>query len=68
MHKILTWRYKAEAPEEPPVDLPPGKKHRPRPRQRELFVKWLDKSYWACEWISELQVCDQNFNFLYGFA
>lgn len=52
MAKILTWRWKPE----PNQSGDNTKKGRSRQRQRELFVKWHDKSYWNCEWISELQV------------
>lgn len=32
-----------------------SKKIQPKP-QREFFIKWQDKSYWHCSWISELQL------------
>ncbi|XP_021937675.1 chromodomain-helicase-DNA-binding protein Mi-2 homolog isoform X5 [Zootermopsis nevadensis] len=62
--KILTWRW-AEAKksdgreEEDKLSEEPSTSKRP-PRtpkpQREFFVKWHEKSYWHCEWVSELQM------------
>lgn len=55
--KILTWRWvetKNEPPKEDvPAAVPPRKTP---PRLREFFVKWHEKSYWHCSWISELQL------------
>ncbi|XP_047505475.1 chromodomain-helicase-DNA-binding protein Mi-2 homolog isoform X1 [Pieris napi] len=42
--KILTWRWKEHT----------GKTK--APRSREFFVKWHEKSYWHCSWISEIQL------------
>ncbi|VVC89740.1 unnamed protein product [Leptidea sinapis] len=44
--KILTWRWKEHS----------TKSKKAAPRSREFFVKWHDKSYWHCSWISELQL------------
>jgi len=65
--KILTWRWadskKLEnkddddkPSEEPSTSKRPPRKPKP---QREFFVKWHEKSYWHCEWVSELQVCNK---------
>ena len=54
--KILTWRWvetKAEAKKEEAPAVPPRKTP---PRLREFFVKWHEKSYWHCSWVSELQL------------
>ena len=54
--KILTWRWvETKEPPKPEVSStnPTGK---PPPRLREFFVKWHEKSYWHCSWISELQI------------
>ena len=60
MQKILTWRWKEEPAEEKPADgdKPAGSPRKRPPRQREYFVKHHGKSYWHCEWVSELQACD----------
>ncbi|XP_045533776.1 chromodomain-helicase-DNA-binding protein Mi-2 homolog isoform X1 [Papilio machaon] len=42
--KILTWRWLESA----------GKTK--APRTREFFVKWHERSYWHCSWISEIQL------------
>ncbi|KAF9822298.1 hypothetical protein SFRURICE_017573 [Spodoptera frugiperda] len=42
--KILTWRWKEQSAKSK------------APRSREFFVKWHDRSYWHCSWISELQL------------
>lgn len=42
--KILTWRWKEHSPKSK------------APRSREFFVKWHERSYWHCSWISELQL------------
>ncbi|CAH2074458.1 unnamed protein product, partial [Iphiclides podalirius] len=42
--KILTWRWKEQ----------PAKSK--APRTREFFVKWHERSYWHCSWISEIQL------------
>ncbi|XP_047988172.1 LOW QUALITY PROTEIN: chromodomain-helicase-DNA-binding protein Mi-2 homolog [Leguminivora glycinivorella] len=44
VNKILTWRWKEHSAKSK------------APREREFFVKWLDRSYWHCSWISELQL------------
>lgn len=58
--KILTWRW-AENPaaeKEAAEATTSTSKRAPRqPRRlREYFVKWAEKSYWHCAWVSELQV------------
>lgn len=50
--KILTWRWKTEEPSE---EASTSKSSKPR-KVREFFVKWVDQSYWSCDWISELQL------------
>ncbi|CAH2242042.1 jg25818, partial [Pararge aegeria aegeria] len=42
--KILTWRWRE-----------PSAKSK-APRSREFFVKWHERSYWHCSWISEIQL------------
>ncbi|XP_063359709.1 chromodomain-helicase-DNA-binding protein Mi-2 homolog [Cydia amplana] len=44
VNKILTWRWKEHSAKSK------------APREREFFVKWLERSYWHCSWISELQL------------
>ncbi|XP_066997701.2 chromodomain-helicase-DNA-binding protein Mi-2 homolog isoform X3 [Anabrus simplex] len=58
--KILTWRWKAshneldhKPSEEPSTSKKPPRAPKP---QREFFVKWHEKSYWHCDWVSELQM------------
>lgn len=55
VQKILTWRWVEEDGEkkEENGDVKPKKKPQ---RQREYFVKWNEKSYWHCSWVSELQM------------
>lgn len=53
----MTWRW-AETKPEPPKEegaaaAPPRKAP---PKLREFYVKWHEKSYWHCSWISELQL------------
>ncbi|KAJ8683101.1 hypothetical protein QAD02_018893 [Eretmocerus hayati] len=52
--KILTWRWKnvEKGSDEPSTSKGSSKPH----RVREFFVKWVDASYWKCDWISELQL------------
>ncbi|CAG9819147.1 unnamed protein product [Phaedon cochleariae] len=49
--KILTWKW---------VDDPLKKnsvgEELPRTRHREFFVKWQERSYWHCSWITEMQL------------
>lgn len=59
MAKILTWRWKPEEKTDNAIDPAEKKKNRHHPRQREMFVKWQEKSYWNCEWVSELQVINK---------
>ncbi|XP_063377859.1 chromodomain-helicase-DNA-binding protein Mi-2 homolog isoform X1 [Cydia fagiglandana] len=44
VNKILTWRWKEHSAKSK------------APREREFFVKWFERSYWHCSWISELQL------------
>ncbi|RWS31027.1 chromodomain-helicase-DNA-binding protein Mi-2-like isoform X5 [Leptotrombidium deliense] len=69
IQKILTWRwapiYTDEEPEKkegdatndniPAAQPSTSKKPQPKPL-REFFVKFMDMSYWHCQWISELQL------------
>ncbi|GBP65125.1 Chromodomain-helicase-DNA-binding protein Mi-2 homolog [Eumeta japonica] len=48
VHKILTWRWDS------PQSGQSGKSK--APRSREFFVKWHERSYWHCSWITELQL------------
>ena len=59
--KLLTWRWCAGQDEpkkaEKAAEGEGGKPARKTPpRLREFFVKWHEKSYWHCSWVSELQV------------
>ncbi|KAK7794704.1 hypothetical protein R5R35_008025 [Gryllus longicercus] len=58
--KILTWRWaekKDQEPEKPSEEPSTSKKPPKSPKpQREFFVKWHEKSYWHCSWVSELQM------------
>lgn len=49
--KILTWRWNDMKTSEPSTS-----KKANMSRQREYFVKWHDRSYWHCEWVTELQL------------
>ncbi|XP_066991468.2 chromodomain-helicase-DNA-binding protein Mi-2 homolog isoform X2 [Anabrus simplex] len=63
VQRILSWRWAQnkdaeQAPldkvsEEPSTSKRPLKTPKP---EREFFVKWHEKSYWHCEWVSELQM------------
>ena len=53
--KILTWRWKEV--NDPPSEEPSTSKAASKPRRiREFFVKWADRSYWYCDWVTELQL------------
>ncbi|XP_046678885.1 LOW QUALITY PROTEIN: chromodomain-helicase-DNA-binding protein Mi-2 homolog [Homalodisca vitripennis] len=56
--KILTWRW-VNVPDnkatEEASSSTTSKKKRPT-RTREYFVKWYEKSYWHCDWVSEIQM------------
>lgn len=52
--KLLTWRWVTN-PVDETATTATGKKPKPT-RHREFFVKWADKSYWNCSWITELQL------------
>ncbi|XP_058170277.1 chromodomain-helicase-DNA-binding protein Mi-2 homolog [Anopheles ziemanni] len=54
VQKILTWRWtdKPINPDEPSTSKGTGGPT----RRREYFVKWAEKSYWHCDWITELQL------------
>ncbi|XP_071446539.1 chromodomain-helicase-DNA-binding protein Mi-2 homolog isoform X2 [Hetaerina americana] len=54
--KILTWRWLERKPDEKEKEEEEGSKKGPPKPQREFFVKWQEKSYWHCDWISELQL------------
>lgn len=56
--KILTWRWVDDPSCNKPSEEPSTSKKPPKnnQRRREFFVKWHEKSYWKCEWISELQL------------
>uniref|UniRef100_A0A1B0D1P9 Uncharacterized protein n=1 Tax=Phlebotomus papatasi TaxID=29031 RepID=A0A1B0D1P9_PHLPP len=51
--KILTWRWTEE---EAPSSEPSTSKKSRSVRRREYFVKWHERSYWHCDWVSELQL------------
>ncbi|XP_031349384.1 chromodomain-helicase-DNA-binding protein Mi-2 homolog isoform X2 [Photinus pyralis] len=52
--RILTWRW-AETTEEK-QDAASGTSKPKKVRQREFFIKWAERSYWHCSWISEIQL------------
>ncbi|XP_058807759.1 chromodomain-helicase-DNA-binding protein Mi-2 homolog isoform X2 [Phymastichus coffea] len=53
VQKILTWRWK----EVNDADEPSTSKSSGKPRRiREFFVKWVERSYWYCDWVTELQL------------
>ncbi|XP_059476340.1 chromodomain-helicase-DNA-binding protein Mi-2 homolog isoform X2 [Neocloeon triangulifer] len=54
--KILTWRWVEKKDVEDKKNEEQTVKKRNAKRQREFFVKWADKSYWHCSWITELQM------------
>ena len=51
--KILTWRWKevTDPSDEASTSDPPKTR-----RIREFFIKWAERSYWDCDWITELQL------------
>jgi chromodomain-helicase-DNA-binding protein 4 len=52
--KILTWRWK-DVPADP--DKPSTSKSKQSvQREREYFVKWHDRSYWHCSWVTAFQL------------
>ncbi|XP_054288773.1 chromodomain-helicase-DNA-binding protein Mi-2 homolog isoform X2 [Macrosteles quadrilineatus] len=53
--KILTWRWVTHPEPKTSDDQTSTKKKRPI-RSREYFVKWHEKSYWHCDWVSEIQM------------
>ncbi|VDD75410.1 unnamed protein product [Mesocestoides corti] len=60
--KILFWRWR-EPPKraggdarQPPANVATAHPPARRKPTREFFVKFHDMSYWACEWITELQL------------
>ncbi|XP_008217034.1 chromodomain-helicase-DNA-binding protein Mi-2 homolog isoform X4 [Nasonia vitripennis] len=55
--KILTWRWKEvmDPPSEEPSTSKASSSGKPR-KIREFFVKWVDRSYWYCDWVTELQL------------
>jgi chromodomain-helicase-DNA-binding protein 4 len=56
--KILSWRWT-----DVPVDGPSTSKKQTI-RRREYFIKWLNQSYWRCDWASEMQM-DVYHNIMY---
>ncbi|RZF43693.1 hypothetical protein LSTR_LSTR010775 [Laodelphax striatellus] len=53
--KILTWRWAVDKDKE--LDEKEAKRQQlSGQRMREYFVKWHEKSYWHCDWVSELQM------------
>ena len=55
--KILTWRWSEPIPEDP--NNPQASTSKAQPvlqRTREYFIKWKDRSFWHCSWITELQL------------
>lgn len=55
--KILTWRWSEPIPEDPNNPQASTSKAQPVPqRTREYLIKWKDRSYWHCSWITELQL------------
>ncbi|XP_046390688.1 chromodomain-helicase-DNA-binding protein Mi-2 homolog isoform X3 [Ischnura elegans] len=54
--KILTWRWIERKPGEKDKEEEEGSKKGPQKPMREFFVKWQEKSYWHCDWITELQL------------
>ncbi|GAB6031265.1 choline dehydrogenase 5 [Chamberlinius hualienensis] len=63
MPKTEEQKSETKAPEEetkkeeiPQTTEPPKPKRLPPKPLREFFIKWVDKSYWHCSWISELQL------------
>lgn len=65
VEKILHWKWlnypqedtgSAEGTEESQSSSISLKRRRRAMRSREFFVKYYDRSYWECEWISELRL------------
>ncbi|XP_039299734.1 chromodomain-helicase-DNA-binding protein Mi-2 homolog isoform X2 [Nilaparvata lugens] len=56
--KILTWRWAPLSSDKDGDEEGETKKKRQPSgqRMREYFVKWHEKSYWHCDWVSELQM------------
>jgi chromodomain-helicase-DNA-binding protein 4 len=57
--KILTWRWvekKEDKDDEKKDEEQSTSRKKQQKRMREFFVKWADKSYWHCSWVSELQM------------
>ncbi|KAL0268514.1 UNVERIFIED_CONTAM: hypothetical protein PYX00_010429 [Menopon gallinae] len=58
--KILTWRWAETPQQDKPAEEANTSTSKRAPRQprrlREYFVKWAEKSYWHCAWVSELQL------------
>lgn len=50
--RILTWRW-VEADEK---DSSGGPNKTKKVKRRQFFVKWHERSYWHCSWISEIQI------------
>ncbi|XP_018335624.1 chromodomain-helicase-DNA-binding protein Mi-2 homolog isoform X1 [Agrilus planipennis] len=52
--KILTWRWVEEEPKQTQEMLLNANKKKLK-KHREFYVKWFDRSYWHCSWVTELQ-------------
>ncbi|XP_066991467.2 chromodomain-helicase-DNA-binding protein Mi-2 homolog isoform X1 [Anabrus simplex] len=58
VQKILTWRWVEDDREskDKPLEEPSTSRQKQHQRRREFFVKWHEKSYWHCKWLSELEM------------
>jgi hypothetical protein len=65
--KILTWRWIERKPGEKDKEEEEGSKKGPQKPMREFFVKWQEKSYWHCDWITELQVLESILKSTIGY-
>ena len=54
--KILTWRWTETVIDEANPKPSTSKSQPTVQRSREYFVKWKDRSYWHCDWITEMQL------------
>lgn len=52
----MFWRWVEDLNQKPSEEPSTSKKPPKKQRAREFFVKWHEKSYWKCSWISELQL------------
>lgn len=53
VQKIITWKWVDDKPD---PDKPSSSKQVSGGRHREFLVKFHERSYWHCEWITELQI------------